>query len=557
MSTSQRLITTLNEFHKSRYTKKPIKMFIKDNLESIIEHTTEQESKRIGVIMDIVSKPMLNATDRTRLIKVRKSVINVIKKYEEQFNEESNEDVLDENLSEDDIENLLDTKILSYNKFDETHPMKGITFNESAQTYKIRYDEIQTNTKNRAIACNKFKKIFEEKNQYFFIINVPKKSFIYKDHYFITYWHQNEPYFDIQHIISVLNLQPSYLRAKYNEFSDKICYHVWHKNQFDGYILRELINEKTMYQLILSSNSIFSKKFKNDVSDILTKLRQENQLTITNNKLTLKKFKNNEHNNASILKQQNNIHPCSYDSDEDMIYVRHLLDNGHNTALCKYLNKNVLYAFILPLKLDHQYIIIKFGFTDDIIGRFKTLISEYGCEIFFIGIKLVNTHKEERKFHAMLKQKYPEYVQEYTIKGKEKTELYKLSTCLMNEFNNYNVIVDEEETYDEDYEYSEEEQEIIDLLKQQEVIFLDFVNKRIGGDKSRYDYLIMKEKNLHDKIMKDKEIEMIKVQSECDIKLKEKEIELTKLRLKLKKQDKELIQNKIEWKKMENYLSEH
>ena len=48
-----------------------------------------------------------------------------------------------------------------------------------------------------------------------------------------------------------------------------------------------------MYLIILSSTSVFSKSFKNDVAGILITLRKENKLNIKNDKLTITK-KNNK-----------------------------------------------------------------------------------------------------------------------------------------------------------------------------------------------------------------------------------------------------------------------
>ena len=73
---------------------------------------------------------------------------------------------------------------------------------------------------------------------------------------------------------------------KYNEFKHEIKLYKWHPNQYGGFYLRELIPERTLYKLILSSNSKISKTFKNDVSEILENLRKEDQLEITNEKIT-------------------------------------------------------------------------------------------------------------------------------------------------------------------------------------------------------------------------------------------------------------------------------
>ena len=164
-------------------------------------------------------------------------------------------------MSENDVEKLLDDKIHKYNKYDKNHPMEGVTYNVTNKKYKMRFNNIN-------ITCKKIDNVIDKMNEYFqdkfsekILKNVLKTKFLYQDHYFLIYWN-NKPYFDIQHIISILNLKQSYIKEKYNEFSNNICYYIWHKNEFNGYILRELIDEETMYSIIFSSNSKLSKSFK-------------------------------------------------------------------------------------------------------------------------------------------------------------------------------------------------------------------------------------------------------------------------------------------------------
>jgi len=82
-----------------------------------------------------------------------------------------------------------------------------------------------------------------------------EKSFLYQNQYFLSFWIGGEPYFDIQHIISVLKLQKRALDKKYSDFKKDIITSHWDKNEFGGYIERELIAENTMFNIILSSRS--------------------------------------------------------------------------------------------------------------------------------------------------------------------------------------------------------------------------------------------------------------------------------------------------------------
>lgn len=44
-----------------------------------------------------------------------------------------------------------------------------------------------------------------------------KTSAIYQGHFFVSFWYNEEPLFDIQHIISILNLRPASHIKKYDE----------------------------------------------------------------------------------------------------------------------------------------------------------------------------------------------------------------------------------------------------------------------------------------------------------------------------------------------------
>lgn len=48
--------------------------------------------------------------------------------------------------------------------------------------------------------------------------------------------------------------------------------------QYGGYIHRELVDEKTMYKIVLDSRSDFSKTFKDDISQLLIDLRKSGQI---------------------------------------------------------------------------------------------------------------------------------------------------------------------------------------------------------------------------------------------------------------------------------------
>ena len=514
------LVEKINGITNTKYIKKDTREHIKSELEKIIDHVDENEQKQINTLITIMEKSDINAADRRKIKQLRTSMINTIRKYEEYYNDECNEDNIDENLTVNEIEAILDNKIPEYNKFNETHPMKGITWEKTSNRYKIQHNNLKSHAKNLYAACNKIIENSGYENTEIFGNNIPKHSFDQRGYYFICYQKDNKFYFDIQHIISVLNLKKSSWNDKYNEFSDDIEYYMWHQNEFGGYILRELISEETMYRLVLSSNSVFSKSFKRDVAKILAELRQKGKLEITNKKVRLSKNARTDKSHVKILDNDDYI-VYSYDNPRHAQFIRHLTKLGSQLSLSKFANKHVLYAFIIPLKLDHNDIIIKFGYTEDIFDRIKTLQSDYKCKPYLIKAKIITGQSDEKKFHNILKTKYSGLKEIYRVDKKDKIELYKFSPILMKEYNDY---MNNNSENDEITNYVNLE---IDL------------NASILDTKSYYKYITMKEKNYHNRYLKEHEKFM-----------SESETNLTKLRYKY-------IDKEIELAKIQSQIPPH
>ena len=288
MEISKQLAKNIDIFNKSGYVSKPEILELREKLERISECANKSEQKLIANIYDAFDRYPLKAADKKIITDAKKELIKIGKRYEEEYEEEENDDDITEDLDTDEIEQKLDEKVHKYNKFSETHPMEGISYDENRNKYRVRYEDINSYVKNIEDGYKKILDSFCDKNGKIISQNVTKQNFTYHNHYFMIYWYESDPYFDIQHVISVLNLTPRHQSNKYNDYSDEIEYFIWHKNEYGGYILRELINEKTMYNMMLSSNSTISKSFKGDIAKILTKLRKQNKLIITNDSIQLK-----------------------------------------------------------------------------------------------------------------------------------------------------------------------------------------------------------------------------------------------------------------------------
>jgi len=429
------LVNKIEKIGTTSYISKRDRQYVIDNINLIKKQLTSAEDKQIQLFKNAIENAKVTKDIKVMIESYKPKIVKIVKKYQEEYNDESNEDVVDGDLSTDEVEKMLDSKVDSYNKFNDKHPMKGITFDESNNKYQIKYDNIHTYSKDLGIACNKIMDKIYVKNPEKKLKKYIKMKFAYANHHFISYWHNNQPFFDIQHIISLLNLKTSYIKEKYNEFSDNIDHYLFHQNKYNGYILRELINETTMYQLVLSSNSIFSKKFKIDIAKILTDLRKQGQLSLNNNEMTLT-------NNQLSLKNDNNINKPVYpiysmDNEHHVKFINDLISIGSKIALSNYVNCHTLYACFIPLKTDHRYFIIKFGYTYHLAKRMTTLESEYGSKIYLVRAKVATSMQDEENFHDILKLQYSELIQKHKINNKNKVELYKFTPQLLFEFENY------------------------------------------------------------------------------------------------------------------------
>lgn len=174
------------------------------------------------------------------------------------------------------------------------------------------------------------------------------------------------------------------------------------------------------------------------MAEILADLRKQGQLIITNDKISLKKQsrKHMDINKNEIIKKKSYI-IYNYNNETHINFINNLIQCGHLISFAGFANKHILYVCIIPLKTKHDDIVIKFGYTNHIFKRRKSLISEYGSEVHFIKLKIINGEPDEQKFHKMMKRKYPELIECRIICNKKKIELYKLNPILLKEFDSY------------------------------------------------------------------------------------------------------------------------
>jgi hypothetical protein len=359
MNTVQEIISMFNKLPNRKRLKSTEIGCIKDSLEMVKEFSNKTETKTIDSVLKIISKGTLTDDDRESLKRFQPKIVAVVKKYEEYYEDEPNDDEINDDFDTDQVEELLDKKISDYNKYDKNHPMMGVTWDDKRKLWRLHTKDVNTYHKNFNNVVQQAKDLICAKITNEIYQNGTKKHFSYHNHYFVSYGHDNKPYFDILHIISLLNLKKGSQNDKYREFSKDITFCLWHKNKFGGYILRELITKKTMFNLILSSNSDFSKSFKSDVSKILSDLWDNGELEITNVKIN-RISKKNQNSGTPVFDHtiKPRYRPFKYTTPDNYYYVQSLVSHGSRFPIAKFLGRHVLYAVILAIKNENEFFII-------------------------------------------------------------------------------------------------------------------------------------------------------------------------------------------------------
>lgn len=345
------------------------------------------------------------------------------------------------NATDDEIITKVDEE--SGYKISKEHPMEGVSYEKD----RDKYDCVIDGKHNRS---NSIHKVCELKRKYVLgnlrhgmveISQTCKRIISYQNKHIISFWykHENEiePLFDVRHILKLLDVSARQCERIHNIIKDDSKHIYFEPNKYDGYTVRELIDEKMMYQIVLDSRSKFSQSFKSDISDMLINLRKNGdiQLAIIPQQRQRRTTISHYDEQNLFISDQNNMGMKST-NEEHMKYINELIRKGQNIRVQQYNGKHVLYFFITNIKHD-EYIICKIGYTSDIIGRIANLPTEYDkSEFHLIGIKCIKNEHREKKFHSSIKHRYPQLKYEgVEINDTRKTELYIFDKCLFEEFN--------------------------------------------------------------------------------------------------------------------------
>jgi prophage antirepressor-like protein len=144
-------------------------------------------------------------------------------------------------------------------------------------------------------------------------------------------------------------------------------------------------------------------------------------------------------------------------------HVNELLTRKVN--LMKFHNKHVMYYFVTSIRnLHDKRIIIKFGYTHNILERIRSLRTEYGSDFTLVDIMEVNSSTDEKDFHKLIEASHPELKYMIKLDKKQKIELYFFDPRLTKMFDTYDCPLRHKKQTSGDIEYLRLQ---VELIKEQ------------------------------------------------------------------------------------------
>ena len=427
-------------------------------------------------------------------------------------------------IEDEHLEETLDGQCKRYTKFTKSNPAEYLKYDAYSDRYELFFND--KSKKHTSKQLQKLVSIAKIKSG-FFSEKIGKKPTLksdieifkkieYKTKKIIIYKHNNVSFYDINHVINLLNnTNPS---DKYYEYNKFIELRDFRDNEYGGFYVKEFINQKTFFKILLESHDVFSNKFRDDVTTILDELAKTDSVTIKNDTFILTKAKPPiDHFIVPIEYYQ------TYENEYLVNLIKREIDICKKIEWSIYSKKHLMYCFIttLPDPLNLNRILCKIGYTYDIVTRFKSLKIEYGCNFYLLCVKTVNAEQDEKDFHTQLKLKYKHLHVPLTMGKHEKTEIYVFDHDLYQLFKSYINKTEINDTVLDDtsknilHEYFNNISERFEndlMLKLKHTINLKDVltefqkETAINMHNKHYEYLMLKENNRHDETMMDKKI---------------------------------------------------
>jgi hypothetical protein len=170
--------------------------------------------------------------------------------------------------------------------------------------------------------------------------------------------------------------------------------------------------------------------------------------------------------NELIIYDFKNIFKKSLNKDY-MDKVLDILNKYKINNFSDFINKHIMYMYIMT-ELHDNLVIFKIGYTSNIIDRYKSLCNDYKCDFILIGIKNVNAQSDEIMFHNYMNTLPIKYnIKNYNKSNQKKLELYKCHEEVINEFNNFKIVLIEQEKTKQ-IEYQEKTKQEQEKTKQEQ-----------------------------------------------------------------------------------------
>lgn len=516
------IINVIKRLTPNKYIPKPDKTELEELCKKIdkIKH-----DKLVEILEEVIRS-------KTFTKKSKEILDNLIKDLQEEgITQDEVNNLIEEaiiEIEDEDIEKSLDEECERYNKFTEANPAEHIYFNKQRNNYMLNYNGKTKQKKN----LSELTFLLKEKLDYNLGKNFSKfliiKKYKYKGKKIIIYLTEdNKAYFDINHVINLLD-DLNIKTKKYNECKNKIELYDIRDNKYGGFYIKEFINQETFYNILLHSNSSFAHKFKNDISKILDQLTNQGKMIILNDKLVLV-----ENKKPIEYLSEEYFYSQTYENTELLDFVKDRIINFKKSNWNKYLNKHVLYFFIITLEDPKglNRIMCKIGYSCDFLKRIKSLEGEYKCKFYLTGMKLIHSVQDEKEFHNLLKKQFPELVVDLKINNHDKDETYVFDIELYKTFLNFvekgdfsikDVEIEEEseKILEEYFENIEEryEKELLQKLRPSidicKIITKEQKEYALELNKKYYEHMNIRESNRHTEAMRDKDIELKKIELE-------------------------------------------
>ena len=273
MSISEELFIMLVAIKRGgSYVHNGYREFIKHNFARLKRYSSKRESKCLDTVIKTMKTSLLKAEQRKELKSIWDSVSDVIDKYEDQLDadsdseseseqpddedseEETDCEYCEENLSDEDREEAaLDSKIYVYNKYTQKNPMRGIHLC-SKQSPNIKYKTRHHGAKKLVTVRRQMLDYYCINAQHPVILSGHQKHILKNNQCsLIKYSYSCEEYYDIRHVLYNLFTKRKTTVKKYAMVRKEIKAIIAHKNQFGGYIFRELVSISAIKLIIAST----------------------------------------------------------------------------------------------------------------------------------------------------------------------------------------------------------------------------------------------------------------------------------------------------------------